>query len=330
MRILFIGDCINNTGPSNVNKLVKQYFPKNTLYIIKPNSIVSVFKLLSNIIKVDIILISGLSKINILALLMSKFLNKKSAYLMHGCVEYESKINRINNPKGIKLEKANWRLVDLIICVSENFEKWFNSCYDMYTHKTTYVNNGVQWELRGNVYKQEYKQKDKIKLMTIGGGIPLKNVLKLCEAIERIIQDTNLKVELTVLGRNEKDTEKIKEYNFVRYRGKISKKEVIEEYKRTDLFIQNSIFESFGLSPIEALMCGANILVSKQIGAISIINDIKEEDLIINVNDINEIKKKIIGRLKESNNERLINSIDVEKTTYKYTAQEILYKLKQI
>ena len=80
-------------------------------------------------------------------------------------------------------------------------------------------------------------------------------------------------------------------------------------YRKSNLYIQNSEFETFGLATMEALICGCNLLISQNVGAKAIINGLEANDLINDVDNIKEISNKIMHNLFNSNNNRLINSI---------------------
>ena len=82
---------------------------------------------------------------------------------------------------------------------------------------------------------------------------------------------------------------------------------------------------------VEALSMGCNLLVSQNVGALSILNQIEATDVINNPEDIDEIGEKIIYNLTHSNHERLLASIEKDKTSWEATNQklnEIIGELK--
>lgn len=325
MKILFIGDINANTGPSNVNKLLTKKLPSNTIFVKSKWAVLNIIKIFFSVFMVDAVVMSGLSKLNIFACKWGKLLKKKTLYIMHGCVEHENSINRINDEITVRLERTNLALVDKILCVSENFSKWMIKNYPQHADKVTFLNNGVNWELQNEVlFNEDNLEREPYRVMTIGGGIPRKNVISICKAVALANKELGNKIRLTVLGRDEKDTEEIKKFEFVDYFGKLPHQETIKLYKRANLFIQNSVFETFGLAPLEALMCGCSILVSKNVGSLSVMNNLTEYDVIEDCFDIVEIKKKILYLLENSNNKRIIESIDRNRTSYASAAKNLI------
>ncbi len=92
--------------------------------------------------------------------------------------------------------------------------------------------------------------------------------------------------------------------------------------KQSDLYIQNSSFETFGLAVCEAIACNCKILLSKHIGALSIIKNL-DEDMIINDNtDINEISEKI-NKIYIKKDEKINYIEDYEKYSWKNEAKKL-------
>ncbi|MFD6211588.1 glycosyltransferase family 4 protein, partial [Peribacillus sp. NPDC060253] len=284
MKLFFIGDFAGDNGPASVNKVLKKYMNDNTFYSRETKKHKRLIELFLKITKTDGVLFSGLSKVNVIGFRLAKLLSKKSAYLMHGSELIEGKINQNYNQKLIDLENKVLKLAPKIICVSENFMHTFNENYPQYKHKVTYVNNGVDWDLIGLSDHLKVKRK-KNMLLSVGGGVPRKNILKLCEAIDILNTKKKLNLELMVIGSHGPDTKQIKSYPFVTYIEKVPKKEMPRFYKMSQLYIQNSRFETFGLAVIEALMCGSSILISKNVGAKGIIPQLDNNNIINDVDD---------------------------------------------
>ena len=69
----------------------------------------------------------------------------------------------------------------------------------------------------------------------------------------------------------------------------------------SNLYIQNSYFETFCLACVEAIQCGCNLLISRNIGALSVLKNVDDDHIIFNSNDIEEIKNKIEKCIKDKN-----------------------------
>ena len=98
----------------------------------------------------------------------------------------------------------------------------------------------------------------------------------------------------------------------------VSHDELCNELEKSNLYISNSIVESFNLSVFDALLSGCDILLSKNVGALSVI-ETNNFDIINNCIDKNEIKEKIIYVMKHSNCKRIVNSISDESSWEKST-----------
>ena len=328
MKIFFIGDFCSNNGPASVNKALRKIMPDNTLYSIETKQYKRIIELFMKIRQADLVLFSGLSKINIIGFKITKLLRKKSAYLMHGSHFIESKLNQNPDQNLIRIEKKVLELAPTIICVSENFMNCIKENYPQYESKITYANNGIDWDMV-DLSKYNNIKREENMLLSVGGGVPLKKIEVICKAIDHLNVKKGYNLKLTVIGASGFDTNKIKSYPFVTYIEKIDKKEMAHYYKMASLYIQNSEFETFGLATVEALVCGCNLLVSQNVGAISIMKDLKSTDMIIDTSDVEEISIKIAYNLLNDNNKRLIGSIEKDKTSIEASYEKIVSILEK-
>ena len=127
-----------------------------------------------------------------------------------------------------------------------------------------------------------------------------------------------------VAGAEGKDINTIKSYPFVDYIGMIPHEQILTYMQQSALYIQNSVFETFGIAPLEALLCGCNLLLSCHTGALSIIPGALETDIIYDPYDIDEIANKILTLLHNNNQKRLISSINFDTSSPSYRVYELL------
>ncbi|EOP47801.1 hypothetical protein IKQ_04821 [Bacillus cereus VDM053] len=327
MRLLFVGDLIGNTGPANVNKALREHLPENTIFLQEQSKIKRVVNLFLKIRKVDAVLFSGMSKINIIGFRIAKLFGVKSAYLMHGCRDIEGKINGEYNQRGVDIENKVLELAPQIICVSKYFMHWMENNYPQHKNKLNYVNNGIDWDTI-SISKAKFVEREANTLIAVGGGMPRKKVKSICKAIELLNQQEKISLNLIVIGNEGKDLEEILSYPFVKYFSKVPHSEMLLYYQKAKLFVQNSSFETFGLAPIEALVNGCDLLLSKETGAKSIISTLEPNDIIYDNQDVNEIASKIKILLINTNNQRLVNGIDKEETSVKFAANRMMEILK--
>ena len=79
-----------------------------------------------------------------------------------------------------------------------------------------------------------------------------------------------------------------------------------------ELYIQNSIFDSFAISVLEGLFSGCSVLVSEGVGTAGALDAILPSDIIQDPTDISEIAEKIKTVLQTPNHKRLMDGISAE------------------
>lgn len=330
MRIFLAGDYISGTGPANVTKYYIDNLDKNTLCQKMRSKIARVPEILINTIKADVVLYSGYSKQNILGMKFAKIIGKPTAYLMHGCVEYENEINREVSDTMCSVERKTLALTDMILAVSPGFAEWLRVNYSEYADKIDFVTNAIDDRIAHENESDEGVPRNNHRIMSIGGGMPRKKINNICKAIDMLRQSYDSELELVVIGAKGADTEEIDSYSFVDNKGLVPFKETKRLLKSSGLFIQNSCFETFGLAPVEAIACGCSVLCSKSVGALCLINGLTDADTINDCDNIVEIADKIRGLLDNSNNNRLYNGIDWENNSWKIRSRELEEKLSRL
>ena len=340
--ILVIGDYYSGTGPALVTKYYIETLSGGAMpghgksgsvktegvdYIVSSGKAARFFEMLVKIPGASVLFLSGHSRQNIWAMRIGKLFGKKSAYLMHGAVEYENDMNRVPDERMAQDERRMMKMADIILAVSRQFEEWLKAHYPQYKSKISHVTNGIDWKL--TVENATDDERDPEGIISVGGGMPRKNILTVCKAIEKLNAKGH-NITLTVAGDKGADSEEIASYPFARDIGLIPHKELMREYHRNKIFVQNSIFETFGLAPIEALLSYADVLISKECGALSVIKKTEDMDIINDPQDIDEIASKLEVLLNEENHTRLLVELDKESTSWKKRAEELNSKLEEL
>ncbi|OJF90259.1 hypothetical protein AX762_11795 [Alkalibacterium sp. 20] len=162
-----------------------------------------------------------------------------------------------------------------------------------------------------------------------------KNQLTVCKAIEKLILENNIKynIKYKIIGKvlDEKVFNLIKKYPFVEYIPFLSKEDLINEYRISDIFVMPSLTETFGLTYVEAMSQGLPIVYSKYQG----IDGYFDDGIVgfgVNSMDINEISyciSKIMKDYVRFSNESTQNSLGFnwEDITERYQRMynEIIY-----
>lgn len=97
-------------------------------------------------------------------------------------------------------------------------------------------------------------------ILMVGGHDPRKNLQWAVNSIAKTIENSNF--EVIVVGRPSTVFAASTQRNKTRYIENASDSELKWLYQNAGLVIQPSLYEGFGLVPLEALHCGAKVLVS--------------------------------------------------------------------
>ncbi len=161
--------------------------------------------------------------------------------------------------------------------------------------------------------------------------MPRKKIRHICEAVELLNERAGeMKYTLVVTGDKGRDDDVIDSYPFVKNYGLVGSSKVTGLYREAALFVQNSCFETFGLAPMEALMNGCSVLMSKEIGALELFNRVEDGDIIRNFYDASEIAAKMERLLKKGNASRLIKEFDKEHSSWEARTTQLLSKMSQL
>lgn len=330
MQIYLLGDFKSDNGPGNANKQILESLTErlDVSYSKKERKFVRVVETIVSIARANILMICSRSKINYLAIIWSKFLKRKTLYILHGLSSYEEKIN---NPgisedclkKMRKYENFVFKNADKIICVSKYAMDFLKMQFPMYADKIMYIYNTIDLKtIQENIEPNSCK-KGNYSVLSVGGGIRRKNNLTVSKALE-VCVDKGTATTFTVVGDDAVDGKAIKSYPFVKWINYLPHDELNHLMRKTNLYIQNSTFETFGLAIIEALYAGCDLLISANVGCKDLFTTLEEGDLIYNVNDVGEISSKIIRILKKGNNQRLRNGFSENMVTKDWQADKFI------
>ncbi len=145
-----------------------------------------------------------------------------------------------------------------IITVSKYTKHLIVDLYKVPEKKIYVIYNGINESFLSknfNNIKQNY-------LLYVGRFTPMKNMEGLIKAFEILTNRYDFELKLKLVGGygNFNINNKIKEK--VELICNVSDEELIDLYKNASLFVYPSLFEGFGLPPLEAMACGCPIVVS--------------------------------------------------------------------
>ena len=185
-----------------------------------------------------------------------------------------------------KLLKS-FKRAEKLVCRSPHIKEKLLKLYPEFEAKIVVINSGIDENL---IVKREVDFGEKIKVLSVANLIKRKNidkVIKACKSIENI--------ELTIIGDGKEKQNLEKLDKNVIFKGKLPRKEVLEEMKKSDIFILPSINETLGLVYLEALASGCITVGTSNDGIDGIIEDNKNGFLTKpTVKDIQKILEKIL------------------------------------
>lgn len=314
-QFFLLGEWRSNTGPSNVNKSFVLNSDKEMSYLHSSNRIIKRLERFKWLYYPVVVISGGCTDLEIKLL---NFFRKKIIYIMHGCVSYEAKVNKLAlSKKSLELESRLLSASDVIVCVSERYSEWVKKEFPLYANKIKFINNGI------TLNQRPFRQKEQYSIAVSGGNRLQKNNGIVCKALEKL-NAMGYNCHMYVFGRMYEHNDNLS-YPFVHIMGHLNKEEYYNALDKISLFVLNSVLESFGLVVADALNCNCSLLMSKGVGALSIMST-TENDVINDCFDIDEIASKILYLFQNPNSLILYNSIDNEEVSEKSS----YLKLKQI
>ncbi len=324
VKLFFMGDFISNAGPGIANRLMREGLKpsKNYLYSDAKGKAGRIFEAAYKTLLADCLCVCSDSKLNIFAVRWSKLLGKPVFYIMHGYRSLEDRMNGMDangkylgkkdREKVRRTEVFMFKNADRIFCVSKMCMGYMKKYESKYREKFDYNYNGVDIQR----FKQDMKIQDFTpnakQIMATGGGMKRKNNITVCHAIEKLNRENRLGLTFVIAGKRWTDMDEIGKFEFVRYYEDISREQTVALMRESALFIQNSLFDTFNLSVIEAIFSGCSLLVSDKVGAAGAIASLEKCDQIYDTYDIDEIAEKIKYTLSCPNNLRLRKGITDE------------------
>lgn len=330
IRIFLVGDYYSGTGPANVTKYYKENLPKGSFCQKFKAKLLRAVEMIFKIILSDVVCFSGYSKQNILGLKISKKFSKPTAYIMHGCVEYENHINHQDSEEMCQVERKTLEMVDRIFAVSPKFASWLKDFYPEEAKKVDYITNAIDDSLVKQSNNSNTEGHDKHIVFTVGGGMPRKKIKHICQAVDILRENFDRELRLLVIGDTGADSEIIDSYDFVDNKGLVDFETAKECYQKAGVFVQNSCFETFGLAFVEAVSLGCASLVSKEVGALCLVDNIRKEDIIEEYDNSYEIAEKIKGLIINSNNDYIRQNINWEQNSWKERSKILVEKLTML
>jgi len=196
------------------------------------------------------------------------------------------------------------KMSDKIIAVSENTKKdilkFFNIPEDKivvtYESYPDYYNDSIDASTAKSVVKKYGIEKNFI--LYVGMIEPRKNIISLLKAFSKL--DNEIDLDLVIVGKKGWYYEEIERYmenikftelkNKIIFTGYVPEEELKYFYKSAFIFVYPTLYEGFGLPPLQAMACGTPVITSNISSLPEVVGDAAIK---INPDDLGELKNSI-------------------------------------
>ncbi len=275
--------------------------------------------------KADIALIPNFT------LLLFKF--KPTYVIMHDLIEYNvpNKFSRLKMFYRTKLANPiTSKLTNRIITVSNNSKKDLIKFLGVKENKITVIYNGVDQE---NFKPASQEICDRVfenrkwprEYILYAGTIdhPGKNAMSVIKVFERLKESGSYKGQLILAGMPGAGYEVVEEYvNQSKYKdeivfgGFVTDEELVVLYSCCNVFCFVSLYEGFGIPPLEALACGAKVVVSNTSALPEVVGNLGWK---VNPHSLDEIEAAVNEALNTPVDENYKKSVAVHLKDYEWS-----------
>lgn len=322
MRILFIGLTTINEGPANVNRdLLNAWKLFDEIVVVEKLTKKNFFNVVKQLRGFDSVVVDGFY-IEICLFQLFCDVNKVPFYcLMHGYLPFENHINNLGYSQSACNRYNNLLLKSAGIIVFSDRQKEFVAEHLSQVKNKIYVFRMGLNSLEKPVCKNSSCG---IRISLSGGTRPIKRNKFVINAINQI-QNVHGPITVFIYGDATSDRETWVDTTLrngkIVFRGQLEHSLFCKELSQTDLFIMASLHESFGISAIDAVQAGVNILISEKCGVAEVF-ELLPGDVIYESDSEKDLAAKIEKVLQTPNNNRLRNSIDYKKYNWEHSVRE--------
>ena len=154
-------------------------------------------------------------------------------------------------------------------------------------------------------------------LLYVGTIEPRKNLIVLLNAYQRIISTAGLHPQLVIAGKKGWLTDdlfgRLRELGIedrVHFTGYLPDNDLCALYSSCRIFIYPSLYEGFGLPPLEAMACGAAVIASS---TPSITEVVEDAACLVAPDGVNELSQAIITLLMDENERRRLSAAGLKR-----------------
>ena len=236
--------------------------------------------------------------LSFLAGVEAKKVSGKPLILHMHATEFDRTGGQGSNKEIYHIEKESLAQADGIIAVSNFTKQKIVDEYGIDPHKIEVVHNGIDECDYQNIPERLLELKrDGQKIVLFAGRITIqKGPEYFIRAAKRVLEHKPNTLFL-VTGSGDMERQMIFEAahlgisNRIIFTGFLRGEELLSVYRAADLFVMPSVSEPFGLTPLEAIIAGTPVLISKQSG----VSEVLAHALKVDFWDIDDMANKILG-----------------------------------
>ncbi|RMD45620.1 glycosyltransferase family 1 protein [Candidatus Pacearchaeota archaeon] len=232
------------------------------------------------------------------AAMAAKAVSGKHFILHIHATEFDRSFEGGINKEIYKIEKKGMEAADLVLAVSNYTRKKIIKHYGIPSEKVRVVHNAIDFENYALEKMHELKKNNKIVLF-LGRLTLQKGPDYFVRAAKRVLEHYP-DVVFVVAGSGDMESQIIRlaaelgiSHKFI-FAGFLRGEDKRAAYQMADLYVMPSVSEPFGLTPLESLMHGTPVLISKQSGVSEVLSNCLKADFW----DVDDIANKIVAVLR--------------------------------
>ncbi len=233
--------------------------------------------------------------------LMAKKISGKPLVVHVHATEFDRTGGNGVNEAVYKIERQGMHQADQVVAVSEWTKNILVDKYGVPAEKIAVVHNGVLPIKEGTVAARLTALRAAGNQIVLSvGRITLQKGVDYFVRAAKIVLEHCPKTYFVIAGSGDMERKIIEQAaslgisDRVIFTGFLRGEDLAAIYQSADLFVMPSVSEPFGIAPLEALMHGAPVLISKQSGVSEVLNHALKVDFW----DVDEMANKIIAVLR--------------------------------
>jgi glycosyltransferase involved in cell wall biosynthesis len=209
------------------------------------------------------------------------------------------------------------RVADMIITPTESVKREVCQHLRVKAEKVTAIPSAARVGFRPLALAQTVPIRKRLGveddfLLFVGTLEPRKNLLTLLKAFEQIVGDSSLRPQLVIAGGEGWLMDELFAFikkaaiaDRLRLTGYLKDDELCALYSSCKAFIYPSVYEGFGLPPLEAMACGAPVIAGR-IPALQ--ETLGNAALLVEPMDVEALAKAIVGLLQDESRRNILGS----------------------